>query len=166
MYCEFFTALSSCNKIKFNKTNSSLLRALSFVIVLNNSLTMSNIENSIPLPNSRSFRDYCLNNESYAQSLLDRLLNSQQSFPNIITKHLSTLKSYITGGQSFEEYSNQSSSFIVYRIVSIFLSVRQYDNSVLCGHVWINATISYRCRTCATIPCMRYSLSLSIIHLT
>lgn len=124
---------------------------------MNNSLDVA--DHSIPLPNGFVFREYCRNNPTYARSILDRLLNSQTSLSIAMDQHISLMKSYLTVDRSFDDFCQQSISFFSSKICfssnSLLLSVRKYDNSVLCGHVWIDATISYRCRTCATIPCMR-----------
>ena len=40
----------------------------------------------------------------------------------------------------------------------IIVLVQKCNNSVLCGRVWVHSTVSYRCRTCAINPSMRYSL--------
>ncbi|CAF3978084.1 unnamed protein product [Rotaria sordida] len=96
------------------------------------------VENPVLLPSGIHFRNYCLddNNEKRIQTILDTLFDPHQSLPVTIEKHLTTIKSYLSGELSFEEF------------------LRKYNNSVLCGFVWTNATISYRCRTCATNPCM------------
>ncbi|CAF3003113.1 unnamed protein product [Rotaria sp. Silwood2] len=99
------------------------------------------MENPVLLPSGIHFRNYCLddNNEKRVQTFLDTLFDPHQSLSITIEKHLTTIKSYISGGQPFEEFCKE---------------VRKYNGSVLCGFVWTNTTISYRCRTCATNPCM------------
>ncbi|CAM4976530.1 unnamed protein product [Rotaria socialis] len=95
-------------------------------------------ESPLVLPSGIHFHHYCLdeNNKKRIQAFLDTLFDPHQSFSTTIEKHLTTIKSYISGGQSFEDF------------------LHKYNNSALCGFVWTNATISYRCRTCATNPCM------------
>ena len=66
-----------------------------------------NRDNPVSLPTGVCFRDYCEQNESYAQSLLDILFDPHSSLPETLDKHLATIKSYITGGRVFEEFCLQ-----------------------------------------------------------
>ncbi|CAM4770495.1 unnamed protein product [Rotaria magnacalcarata] len=95
-------------------------------------------ESPLVLPSGIHFHHYCLDesNKKRIQAFLDTLFDPHQSFSTTIEKHLTTIKSYISGGQSFEDF------------------LHKYNNSVLCGFLWTNAAVSYRCRTCATNPCM------------
>ncbi|CAF4146434.1 unnamed protein product [Adineta steineri] len=97
------------------------------------------IENPTSLPSSTYFQEYYLQDENRVQKLLDILFDPHQSLPEIIQKYLTILKSYLSGRQSFEGFCKE---------------LRKYNNSILCGCVWTNSTISYRCRTCAINPCM------------
>ncbi|CAF1446517.1 unnamed protein product, partial [Adineta steineri] len=97
------------------------------------------IENPTSLPSSTYFQEYYLQDENRVQKLLDILFDPHQSLPEIIQKYLTILKSYLSGRQSFEGFCKE---------------LQKYDNSILCGCVWTNSTISYRCRTCAINPCM------------
>ncbi|UJR26814.1 hypothetical protein I4U23_008127 [Adineta vaga] len=105
------------------------------------------MDKQISLPSSIFFQDYCLYNPSRAHKIIDRILDPVQSFAETIQKYSSILKSYISGSQTFEDFCNE---------------VRKYNNSVLCGFVWIHPTISYRCRTCAISPSM--SLCTDCFH--
>ena len=52
-------------------------------------------------------QDYCLQDETHVQRLLDVLFDPHQSLPGTIQKHLSTIKSCLSGGQPFEEFCNE-----------------------------------------------------------
>jgi len=110
------------------------------------------------LPTAVQFSAYCLQDEKYAQTFLDILFDEQQSLPDLIEKYLPIIKSYITGGQPWDEFCQQSIFNKYLFILSVFfvVLVKKYNNSIVCGHVWTNAAVSYRCRTCAMNPCMRY----------
>lgn len=72
------------------------------------------MENLTILPSVSQFRDYCLDhkNEQRVQKFLDYLFDPHQSFPLIIQKHLTTIKSYLTGGESFEEFCKEGEFFL------------------------------------------------------
>ncbi len=44
--------------------------------------------------------------------------------------------------------------FILFISCFFLLKVKKYDTSSICGLVWNVSYVAYRCRTCATSPCM------------
>ncbi|CAF4140628.1 unnamed protein product, partial [Adineta steineri] len=85
------------------------------------------IENPTSLPSSTYFQEYYLQDENRVQKLLDILFDPHQPLPEIIQKYLTIIKSYLSGRQSFEGFCKE---------------LQKYDNSILCGCVWTNSTIS------------------------
>jgi hypothetical protein len=69
------------------------------------------VENPISLPTGAHFQNYCLQDEKRVQSLLDVLFDPHQSLPDTIQKHLPIIKSYLSGGQSFEEFCKEGKFF-------------------------------------------------------
>ena len=57
------------------------------------------------------FRDCCFQNVRSAERILDRLLDSQRSFPDILERHLTTIRSYFSGERTFEEFSREGSEY-------------------------------------------------------
>ena len=53
--------------------------------------------------------------------------------------HLEWFRLLITGGRSFDDFSNE---------------VKEYDDATACGLVWTANFVAYRCRTCGITPCM------------
>lgn len=45
-------------------------------------------------------------------------------------------------------------SLYTFNFITNLLSVRKYDNAVICGLVWTANFVAYRCRTCGISPCM------------
>jgi hypothetical protein len=60
------------------------------------------VDNSVSLPT-----DACLQDEKRVQTLLDVLFDPHQSLSETIQKHLLTIKSYLSGEQSFEEFCKE-----------------------------------------------------------
>ncbi len=60
------------------------------------------MDNSVSLPT-----DACLQDEKRVQTLLDVLFDPHQSLSETIQKHLLTIKSYLSGEQSFEEFCKE-----------------------------------------------------------
>ncbi|CAF1166334.1 unnamed protein product [Adineta ricciae] len=94
---------------------------------------------SVSLPSPVFFYEYCMHNPSRAQRILNEIFDPHVSLRETITKHLTRIKSYISGQQTFDDFCRK---------------MQKCNNSVLCGRVWIHPTISYRCRTCAINPSM------------
>jgi len=69
------------------------------------------VDNPVLLPTGTHFQDYCLQDEKRVQTLLDILFDPHQSLPETIQKHLTTIKLYLSGGQSFEEFCKEGRFF-------------------------------------------------------
>jgi hypothetical protein len=70
------------------------------------------VENSASLPLATHFHDYYLHDEKRVKKLLDSLFNPHQSLPELIQKHLTTIKSYLGGTQPFEDFCKEGTSLI------------------------------------------------------
>ena len=57
----------------------------------------------------------------------------------VFKNDLDSLKLYLTGGYSFDEFKSK---------------IKVFDTSSVCGLVWNVNYVAYRCRTCALSPCM------------
>jgi hypothetical protein len=65
------------------------------------------VENPIALPSGADFRDYYSQDATRVQKVLDILFDPHQSLPETIQKHLTTIKSYLSGTQSFEDFCQE-----------------------------------------------------------
>lgn len=110
------------------------------------------MEESIHRLSAKQFRDYCLHDVTRAERILDLLFNSDQTLPDIVE----TIRMYLTGGETFEDFAREGIGLSVrMMMMSELISVRKFDNHPVCGLVWTDSCISYRCGTCAINPCMR-----------
>jgi hypothetical protein len=82
-----------------------------------------NRDNPVSLPTGSCFRDYCEQDEIYAQSLLDVLFDPHVSLVETMDKHLDTVKSYISGERAFDEFCNQGALLIGQSIKTLLLCI-------------------------------------------
>jgi hypothetical protein len=73
------------------------------------------MENPSSFPSSLYFHDYCLYDEKRAQTLLDTLFDPHKSLPETIQKHMPTIKSYLSNGQSFEDFCKEGKTNLYYK---------------------------------------------------
>ncbi len=62
------------------------------------------------LPSGAHLHDNYLHDENRVQKLLDILFDPHQSLPETIQKYLTTIKSYLSGTESFEDFCNEGTS--------------------------------------------------------
>lgn len=75
------------------------------------------------LPSGVDFLHYCLDNKNdkRIQTFIDSLLDLHASLPSILETHLETIKSYLSGGQSFEDFCQEGKQIFQKQFNSIIV---------------------------------------------
>lgn len=63
---------------------------------------------SMSLPSAVFFDEYCTHNAYRAQRILDGIFDPHESLRETMRKHLTRIKSYISGQQTFEDFCRES----------------------------------------------------------
>ena len=63
------------------------------------------------------------------------------------------LESQVTPG-NLDDVMSYNSLTTYPTLILVFISVRSYDNTAMCGLVWTADFVAFRCRTCGISQCM------------
>ena len=66
------------------------------------------MDSSVSLPSAVFFYEYCMHNAPRAQRILDEIFDPHESLDETIRKHLTRIKSYISGQQTFDDFCRES----------------------------------------------------------